>query len=542
MLIDLQQLQDAPNLKPDVLIIGAGAVGLSMAVDLVRNGAEVVVLEAGSTSVEKSSQEFFEAATWNGFPLEGLHVGRLRALGGTTNAWPGQLVPFDPIVFEHRPWVSDQGWLIDRGALEPYYEKAFRLLGLQQNQPDEEVWRRLKVPPPDMGNDLEVFLTRWTPEPRFAVLFREEIEHHPKLHVIVNAPVTGFSLAADERTVHEVMIPRYNGTEYRIAARNVVLANGTIEIARLLSMHLDNGSAPPWADNPWLGRGFTDHVDACAGDVIPTNAARFHALFDNILLNGLKYSPRIKLTGSAQRQKQLLGIAAGFLFNSQYKEELDRLKILVKALLRGKIDRRLLAIPARTLPVARIALPMAARYLLHHRTYNRADQGIQLRLSSEQVPLRESCLRLRPERDSLGMPLVDIDWMIDGVELETMAHFCELLVGYFHRENLAYIELSPKLMARDAAFLSEIDDGNHQMGMARMASSPAHGVVDADLRVFGSNNLYVAGAATFPTTGFANPTFTAITLGLRLSDHLAHRQVLPVPELVTAGAVASEVQ
>ncbi len=542
MLIDFQQLRDMPNLNPDVLIVGAGAVGLSMAVDLIHHGAKVVVLEAGSTNVEKSSQEFFEAAAWYGFPLEGLHVGRLRALGGTTNAWPGQLVPFDPIVFEHRPWVSEQPWPIDRDDLEPYYEKAFRLLGLHRNQADKEVWQRLKVSSPKMGDDLDVFLTRWTPEPRFAALFRDEIEHNPKLHVIINAPVTGLSLAPDERTILDVMIRRNDGREYGIAARNVVLANGTIEITRLLSMRLANGFSAPWADNPWLGRGFTDHVDAYAGRVIPMDSVRFHDLFDNIMLDGLKYSPRIKLTGSAQRRLQLLGIAAGFLFNSRYKEELDRLKILVKAMLRGEIDRRMLAIPARTLPVARIALPMAARFLLHRRSYNRADQGIQLRLSSEQVPLRESRLRLRPERDALGMPLVDIDWMIDGAELETMAQFCEILFDYFHREHLAYIELNPKLMARDPAFLSEIDDGNHQMGMARMATSPTHGVVDADLRVFGSNNLYVAGAATFPTTGFENPTFTAIALGLRLSDHLGYRPTLPMPDLVMAGAAASEVQ
>ena len=542
MLIDLQQLREVPNLNPDVLIVGAGAVGLSMAVDLVRNGAEVVVLEAGSTNVEKNSQKFFEAAAWYGFPLEGLHVGRLRALGGTTNAWPGQLVPFDPIVFELRPWVSDQPWPIDRDDLEPYYEKAFRLLGLHRNLTDGEVWQRLKVAPPNMGNDLDIFLTRWTPEPRFAALFRDEIDRNPKLTVIVNAPVTGLSLAPDERTILDVMIRRKDGSEYAMTARNLVLANGTIEIARLLSMRLSDGKSAPWADNSWLGHGFTDHVDAYAGRVIPTDSGRFHDLFDNIMLDGLKYSPRIKLTGSAQRRKELLGIAAGFLFNSRYKEDLDRLKILVKALLHGEVDRRLLAIPARTLPVARIALPMAARYLLHRRSYNCADQGIQLRLSSEQVPLRESRLRLRPERDSLGMPLVDVNWMIDGAELDTMAQFCEILANHFQREHLAQIEVSPKLMARDPAFLSEIDDGNHQMGMARMASSRAHGVVDDDLRVFGSNNLYVAGAATFPTTGFENPTFTAIALGLRLSDHLVHRPTLPMPDLAMAGAVASEVR
>jgi len=47
------------------------------------------------------------------------------------------------------------------------------------------------------------------------------------------------------------------------------------------------------------------------------------------------------------------------------------------------------------------------------------------------------------------------------------------------------------------------------------------GVVDRDLKVFGSRNLYVAGAAVFPTSGAVNPTLTAIALGLRLAKNLA---------------------
>jgi choline dehydrogenase-like flavoprotein len=46
------------------------------------------------------------------------------------------------------------------------------------------------------------------------------------------------------------------------------------------------------------------------------------------------------------------------------------------------------------------------------------------------------------------------------------------------------------------------------------------GVVDADGRVHGTDNLYVTGASVFPTAGFANPTLTIVALALRLADHL----------------------
>jgi len=39
------------------------------------------------------------------------------------------------------------------------------------------------------------------------------------------------------------------------------------------------------------------------------------------------------------------------------------------------------------------------------------------------------------------------------------------------------------------------------------------------------DNLFVAGAAVFPTGGVANPTFTALALSLRLADHLKSSRV-----------------
>jgi choline dehydrogenase-like flavoprotein len=53
-----------------------------------------------------------------------------------------------------------------------------------------------------------------------------------------------------------------------------------------------------------------------------------------------------------------------------------------------------------------------------------------------------------------------------------------------------------------------------------MHTEPAMGVVDADCRVHGLRNLYVAGSSVFPTYGCSNPTLTVVALALRLADHL----------------------
>jgi len=53
-----------------------------------------------------------------------------------------------------------------------------------------------------------------------------------------------------------------------------------------------------------------------------------------------------------------------------------------------------------------------------------------------------------------------------------------------------------------------------------MHADPRGGVVDADGRVHGTDNLYAAGASVFPTAGFANPTLTVVALALRLAERL----------------------
>jgi len=60
----------------------------------------------------------------------------------------------------------------------------------------------------------------------------------------------------------------------------------------------------------------------------------------------------------------------------------------------------------------------------------------------------------------------------------------------------------------------------HYMGTTRMGNTPQSGVCDANGKVHGVDNLYVAGSSVFPTTGGVPPTLTIVALALRLADHL----------------------
>ncbi|MEA2388550.1 MAG: hypothetical protein QOG41_1323 [Thermoleophilaceae bacterium] len=60
----------------------------------------------------------------------------------------------------------------------------------------------------------------------------------------------------------------------------------------------------------------------------------------------------------------------------------------------------------------------------------------------------------------------------------------------------------------------------HPLGTARADARPGHGVVDGDLKVRGTDNLYVADGSVVPSSIGVNPQITIMALATRLAFHL----------------------
>ena len=58
-----------------------------------------------------------------------------------------------------------------------------------------------------------------------------------------------------------------------------------------------------------------------------------------------------------------------------------------------------------------------------------------------------------------------------------------------------------------------------------MSVDPARGVVDANLKVFGTDNLYILSNAVFPSGAAINPTLTLVALGYRLADYFSQSRI-----------------
>jgi choline dehydrogenase-like flavoprotein len=509
------------TIQADVCIIGAGAAGLTVAVELAERGVDVILLESGGSGRDPAMQDFNRVQIV-GHPHHGAFEGRYRALGGTTTLWGGQMVPLQPIDFEKRTWIPWSGWPIRYGDMIPYYESALQAVALGDSlQADSEVWAHLGLEAPHLGHGIEPYFSRWCPVPNFAHHFGRKLSTLQSLRCILHATVVGFDAHAEATT--DAFARSVAGQEVRVRCRYFVLCVGAIETARILLQPLGDGQPAPWADLDLIGRFFQDHPVTTSADILPRNRRVIHNLFDNAYHRGLRYQPRFRLTDAQQRQEQLPGVGGVMTFRSNRIDTLRRTRDVGKSLLSGHFSRDVGTAALASTRNAPLLARLAWRTLIQHRSYNPDDLGIRLEVQLEQVPSPDSCVSLDDQADALGLRRARLDWRVGGREVESIARFSEIVKAAFEGVGLADVRIDPDVAARNPKMLTRTVDQLHHMGTARMAVTPAEGVLDPNLRVFGQTNLYVCSSAAFPTSGHANPTHTIIALALRLTDHLHER-------------------
>jgi choline dehydrogenase-like flavoprotein len=112
---------------------------------------------------------------------------------------------------------------------------------------------------------------------------------------------------------------------------------------------------------------------------------------------------------------------------------------------------------------------------------------------------------------------VRLDWRLSETDKLSLNRILHALAEEFGAQGLGRVRLT---LSDDGNWPEEVLGGYHHMGTTRMADSPEHGVVDANCRVHGVANLYIAGSSVFTTGGASNPTLTIVALALRLADHV----------------------
>jgi choline dehydrogenase-like flavoprotein len=136
----------------------------------------------------------------------------------------------------------------------------------------------------------------------------------------------------------------------------------------------------------------------------------------------------------------------------------------------------------------------------------------------EQAPNAESRVTLGSDLDRLGCRRVELRWRLSAIDKFSMHRAHSILGDELLRSGVGRMESA---IGRESdPWPARLRGARHHMGTTRMHVDSRRGVVDADCRVHGTANLYVAGSSVFPTSGAANPTLTIVALALRLAGHL----------------------
>ena len=523
MIEDFHQFNEGTSFEADVCIIGAGAAGIAIAREFLGTRHKILLLESGGFGPEPDSQKLYDSEI-TGLPHTGIHEGRARIFGGTTTLWGGQALRFDDFDFQERSWVPYSGWPISRAELDPYYDRAERVLHLGPRISYPDLCSSYGIAPPPFDPDkLYMDCSRWSPKPNFGTAYRQELKNASNVSVLLHANVTSVVTNGAAAAVESVEFSTLDGKKGSARARYCIICCGGIETARLL---LASNRVEPHGvgnRNDLVGRCFQEHIHLNYGKLMTGNRAHLQDLFESFFVKGLKHAPLVTLTQRLQVEEKLLSVHGNLAFEPAPDSGIAAMKKLFRAVIGRSVSNvaELRQLIVRSLANPGDLLRLAYRLRVQKRAGTPRQGPIYLGAQCEMAPNPESRVLLSEARDPLGMPRVRLDWRLGELERRTLSEFIKQLASEFARLGLGTFDLEQAAILEDpAAWIERAHDSAHHMGTTRMHETPQLGVVDPQCQVYGIANLYIGSSAVFPTSARSNPTLTILALSLRIADRL----------------------
>ncbi|MFE9881469.1 GMC oxidoreductase [Streptomyces sp. NPDC005784] len=517
----------------DVIVIGTGAGGGTLAHRLAPSGKRVLILERGgylprerdnwdSTAVfitaKYRAPEFWYDKHGQQFPPETNYY-----VGGNTKFYGAALFRLRPEDFgeiRHHDGISP-AWPIRHEDLEPYYTQAEQLYlvhGRHGEDPTEgPVSGDYPHPPVEhepriqqLSDDLEkqglhpfhlpigVNLTQddkgrathdsvcircdrvdgfpclMGAKSDAQVLCVDPALKYDNVTMVTNADVRRLETDPSGRTVTGVVAELADGTTETFSADIVVVACGAVNSAVLL-LRSANDKHP---------RGLAN-----SSDVI----GRHYMRHNNVALMAVSKEP------NPTKFQKTLALNDWYLGADDWDYPLGGIQMLGKSdadQVRGNAPRW----------AAAISPDMPFEVLAHH--------AVDFWLCGEDLPLAESRVTLGKD-DSIHLAL-DEKNNIAGVK--RLQHKLEKMLGH--------LGMHPHRLLDHSIYLHKglpIGATAHQAGTVRFGTDPDSSALDLNCKAHDLDNLYVVDTSFFPSIGAVNPSLTAIANALRVGDHLIER-------------------
>jgi choline dehydrogenase-like flavoprotein len=510
MHIDARQLENGSVIEGDICIVGAGAAGISMALQFSGSSRKVILLEGGGFDYEERMQDLY-AGTSSGqryFPLRSI---RLHYFGGTTGHWAGFCAPFDDIDFSEREWVPHSGWPIGKADLDPYYVKAHEILELGPYDYREEYWKpRMKGWNPLPFDRKVVWNKLWqfSPPTRFGKKYRDPIVQSKNVHLYTYAQVTNIHSDRSGKHIDSLTIKNHTGKEQTVRAKKFILACCAIQNARLLLASDDSSPKGIGNENDLVGRYFMEHIEMKSAELFLGKPDDLYMYMWNF---GTKVRSELAISPDHQKKLAILNGTSSLSPLESAKKQKAFIDNWEDASGNGMAkEMRELDVPSAGDTKTEVDKALQKGYA-----------SFQLFTRIEQAPNPESRITLGSEKDELGLRRAHLHWQFTDLEKRSIRAIHSLIGKEAGRSGVARVRLLEYLHdPQDDSWPSFTGGGWHHMGTTRMHSDPKKGVVDAHCKVHGVDNLYIAGSSCFTTAGAPNPTLTLVALSLRLAEHI----------------------
>lgn len=539
-------LDDGGTTEVDIAIVGAGAVGIALAVRLRGQRRRIALIEAGGRQFRHAHNlKYFKASVIADERHPPTELYRRRMLGGTTSVWGGRCIPLDPEDFA--PSAQRIGWPIAFEEVNAHVPAA--LAFLDAGEPDfsaTSALATLRLPPDAEPHDLIVDRIERFSKPTDvwrkcqAVLVQDH-----NVTVIFGAACTGVTTNETGTRATGVQLRTEANRSHLVLAGAVILACGGLETPRLLLASRATLACGLGNERDLVGRFYMTHLVGNVGALGFARPDIARAFGYGVTPDGV-YGRRLMVLPPQARLRDGIGNivfrpAIPAIDDPSHGDPVLSAMFLAKGLIIPEYARRLSATlgpdvrgygllrehgvtVVRGLPKLGVfGVDWMRRRILATRKLPsvflyRPDGTYPLEFNAEQWPNADSRVLTGNEVDPFGMPRLIVQWRTQDRDGESICRAFTLLAAAFAASRLGSVRVDADLPATVSRAV--VPQGGHHIGTARMGDSPASSVVDPNGEVWGTKGLFVVGTATFPTSGFANPTLTAVALAFRLAEYL----------------------